>query len=240
MYEKSLDFYTEYKSRHGIVKIKKFTIEEYLEFTMVYNAYLKSIEYIDTLRQNRWHNRKKIRQIKKDIQDKLNALIDIVLIKKVYKANVLTKKEKQAIINIANKYNELENKKTSKKEVVNPNWLQSLIVYFAREFGYNKSETMGLNMCELDLLIVENEKFKNEKFKKEKCKEKILLAQLKAPIDVMTANPTKDIFSKIDKYCNDVMKGIDKGNIEKEKGVLLENNPIELEKLNSIRNGQGR
>jgi hypothetical protein len=39
-------------------------------------------------------------------------------------------------------------------------WLQHVLAYFGREFGYNKEDTMGLYPEEIDLMIMENEKLK--------------------------------------------------------------------------------
>lgn len=171
---KSMDFIREYQSRRGMVEIAKFTIGAYLEFQLVYIVYIQIVARISTAK-----NRKEKRQLKRRLNEIANKLIEIVIYKKqcfhyltdtekreIEKKEriikLLTKNEKHAIIKIAVVYNEIEKKETEKKETENLNWLQDLITYFFINTGLNKSEIMGLYLCELNLLIKGIEKHKRD------------------------------------------------------------------------------
>lgn len=248
-----MEYWKYHKTRRGELEIKKLTINEYLEFSMIYTACLQTLLYIETLKKRRWHNRKEIREMKKNIKDKLNILIDIVVYRKEYigyltekeKKNIdkkrrvielLTYKEKRVIIEIAKKYNEVEKKEVDGKQKIDENWLQGLIAYFGSEFGYSKSEVMNLYLCEVNLIIMENEKRKIKDLEREtKYKLQLLYNVIKAGANISD----KESQVKNDKIIYDMLSIVDIDK-PKEKVVLAEDNKQTQRQFANLKNMQRR
>lgn len=133
---KSIEIYREIKVGFfkRKVRIKKLTIKQNIEFVMLYNIFL-------------------MKQSKPVIDDLVKLLTGRIPI-------LLSKSAKKHIITEGRGFNSQKNKSKKSDERNNENWLQGLIAYFGREFGWNKHNVLNLYPDEVDIIIAQNESFK--------------------------------------------------------------------------------
>ncbi len=135
----SLEVYKEIRIGFGRkVKLRRFSLREVIEF----EAQVKSIG---------------IRKGARGHKSIPKLLIELAVYRRPF---FLSFRDKLNILKEAHNFNFFKRGDKKSREPSDPLWLQGVIAYFGREFGWSKRETLSLYPQELEAIISKNESFK--------------------------------------------------------------------------------
>lgn len=130
----SMDIYFEIKIGFGkTVRVRKLPLGERMEFIIAYDSY--------------------------KVNPRPGVERELIARTAVNPPRLMNGKDRKKIIAAAIRLNSTGSTREN-GEGSAPSWLQHVLAYFGREFGYNKEDTMRLYPEEIELMIAENEKLK--------------------------------------------------------------------------------